>query len=244
MRADEIDGAGDPAPGAFGHHQDDPVAHFLADQRIERPREIGPTPFARSGFHIELEEGIPYHLGEVAAAEPMHGDAVFQRLVPLATDGFAFARRQRGEEIVKACETLALPVKLLVGALQIAEPAEELEFRLGRKGHMHAGSAAALANLDQAAGERALDGLGLRAVAHQEAAAGRRRERYGDLQLRIIAAAGALIGLGPAAVEHVFTARVALEIAGRRGNQGAIRRFCQHMPSLPARSGTDRLRIL
>ena len=36
VRADEIDGAGDPATGALGHHQHDAVAHFLADKRIER----------------------------------------------------------------------------------------------------------------------------------------------------------------------------------------------------------------
>ena len=28
VRADEIDGAGDPAPGALGHHQHDAVAMF------------------------------------------------------------------------------------------------------------------------------------------------------------------------------------------------------------------------
>src|SRR5580700_6492399 len=59
----------------------------------------------------------------------------------------------------------------------------------------------------------------MRAWLDQEPASGCRRERHGDLQLWIIAAAGALIGLGPAAVEHIFPARMALHIAGRGGEQ-------------------------
>ena len=57
--ADEIDRAGDPAAGPLGHHQQDAVAHALADQREERAREIGPAPFARAGVHVEGEEGVP-----------------------------------------------------------------------------------------------------------------------------------------------------------------------------------------
>ena len=108
-RADEIDGAGDPAPGAFGHHQHDAVAHCLADQRIERPGEIGPAPFARTGLHIEFEECVPHLFGEIAAGEPVHADAVCQRVVPLAADGLALARRQRAEEIVEAREARGFP---------------------------------------------------------------------------------------------------------------------------------------
>ena len=35
VRADEIDGAGDPAAVAPGHHQQHVLRHFLADQREE-----------------------------------------------------------------------------------------------------------------------------------------------------------------------------------------------------------------
>ena len=35
-----------------------------------------------------------------------------------------------------------------------------------------------------------------------------------DLQLGVIAAAGALVGFGPAGIEHVFAARVGFQIAG------------------------------
>src|SRR5271165_4004976 len=57
---DEIDCAGNPPLGALGHYQKDAVAHLLADQRIERAREIGATPLAGSGLHVEFEEGIPH----------------------------------------------------------------------------------------------------------------------------------------------------------------------------------------
>ena len=47
-----------------------------------------------------------------------------------------------------------MPVKLLIVALQEAELAEEPEFRLARKRHVHAGGAGDAAQLDQAAGQR------------------------------------------------------------------------------------------
>src|SRR5262245_30512340 len=47
--ADEIDRAGDVAAVALRHYQQDLVAHLLADDRVERAREIRPAPFARAG---------------------------------------------------------------------------------------------------------------------------------------------------------------------------------------------------
>ena len=54
---------------------------------------------------------------------------------------------------------------------------------------------------------------------HQQPPSGRRRERDRDLQLRVIAAAGALVGLRPAVVEHILAARMGLGIAGHRADQ-------------------------
>ena len=64
-RADEIDGAGDPAAVAFGHHQQHVAAHALADQREEFSGQIRPAPFARAGLHVEREERVPGILGDV-----------------------------------------------------------------------------------------------------------------------------------------------------------------------------------
>src|SRR3954471_20924818 len=46
VRADEVDRARDPAIVATGHHQEHVLAHGLADQRKEFPRQIRPAPFA------------------------------------------------------------------------------------------------------------------------------------------------------------------------------------------------------
>ena len=61
------------------------------------------------------------------------------------------------------------------------------------------GGLAQPAQLDQALRERGLRHGRSAPGRDQQAAAGRRRERHRDLELRIIAAAGALIGLRPAA---------------------------------------------
>ena len=93
VAADEIDGAGDEAAGALGHHQHDLVGHALADQRVELSGQVGPAPFARAGLHVELEEGVPGLFGQVLAGEPKHRDAGGKRAAPLALDGLALAGR-------------------------------------------------------------------------------------------------------------------------------------------------------
>src|SRR5215470_1115793 len=51
--ADEVDGAGDPAAVALGHHEQHVLAHGLADLREEGSREVWAAPFARTGLHVE-----------------------------------------------------------------------------------------------------------------------------------------------------------------------------------------------
>ena len=132
--ADEIDGAGDPAPGALGHHQQDAVAHLFADDREEFAGEIRPAPFARAGVHVEGEKGVPDRFGEVGAGEPGHLDAGLKRLLALAADGLALARGEAAKEVVEAGVAGILPMELLVGALQEAALAERAPFRLGQEG--------------------------------------------------------------------------------------------------------------
>ena len=79
----------------------------------------------------------------------------------------------------------------------------------------------------------------LRDRADQQAPSGRRGERHRDLKLGIIVAAGALIGFGPAMIEHIFAARVALQIAGRGRDQTAVGGAGQHMLGLPAGTRAD-----
>src|SRR5207237_8633890 len=90
--ADEINGAGDPATGAARHHQQYAVAHFLADNGKKFTAQVGPPPFARTGFHIKSEKRIPHRLREIGTGQPAHFDAGAQRLLALALDGLALAR--------------------------------------------------------------------------------------------------------------------------------------------------------
>ena len=78
----------------------------------------------------------------------------------------------------------------------------------------------------------------------EQAAAGRRRERRGDLQLGIVLAAGALIGVGPGVVEDVFALAVRLEVGRRGGDEPAVGVLDDHMGRRPAGSPADRPEFL
>src|SRR5712672_2641612 len=130
---DEIDGAGDPAALAPGHHQQHVLRHALAYKRKEGAGQIRPAPFARTGIHVEIEEGVPGILGEVAAGEGVNRNSISDGIAPLALDCLAMARVEGGEEILEAAVALVVPVKLLVVALQEAVAGQELRFGFARK---------------------------------------------------------------------------------------------------------------
>ncbi len=237
VRADEVDGAGDPAAGPFRHDEDDAVGHGPADLRIELAGEVGPAPFARAGLHVEAKEHVPDVFRQFAAGQPMHADAVLQRLAALPLDGLALARRQRLEEGVEAGVAGVLPVELLVGAPQEALLGEVAALRLRHEGDVDGGRLLPPAQLPQARRQRGSHRLGVGARPHQQAPSGRGRERHGHLELGVVVAAGALVGLGPAAVEHVLAARMRFQIAGHRAEERAVRAFREQMLGLPAGPG-------
>jgi NAD+ synthase (glutamine-hydrolysing) len=68
----------------------------------------------------------------------------------------------------------------------------------------------------------------------EQARAGDRRERHGDLQLRIVPPAGALIGVGPAPVEHELAPAVRLQIARGGREQAPAGVFQQQVLGQPA----------
>src|SRR5690606_11470828 len=113
--ADEVDGAGDVASAALCHHQQDIVGHALADQRIEGAGQVGAAPFAAAGIHVESEELVPDVFGEVAAGEPVYGDAALERGPALLLQRLALARGQRVQKSVVVAITLIDEVELLVG---------------------------------------------------------------------------------------------------------------------------------
>src|SRR6266851_4889716 len=98
---------------------------------------------------------------------------------------------------------MVAPVKLLIGALEETVFSEKLRFRLARERHMGGRGLADTAERNEAARQRGADLVLVDAAAEQQARPRRRRERNRSLKFWIIAPAGALIGVGPAAVEHV-----------------------------------------
>src|SRR5262249_40311847 len=127
-----------------------------------------------------------------------------------------------------------LPVELLVGAPEEAALAEDMPLAFRHEGDVRRRGFAQPGKLDEALGERGLDLVAARSRGGEEPPSGRRRERPGDLQLRVIVAAGALIGLGPAAVEDIFAARMGLEVAGHDAEHMAVLIFRDEMLRLPA----------
>ena len=93
--ADEIDRAGDIAPGAARHHQEHAVGERRADQIEESAGEIGAAPFARARMHVELEERVPMLWSNCRAGQPFDRDVAVQRVAPLALDRLALARGER-----------------------------------------------------------------------------------------------------------------------------------------------------
>ena len=241
---DEVDGAGDPAPVALGHDQQDAVAHLLADERVELPRQIGAAPFARAGFHVEVEEGVPHAFGEIRTGQPMHADAGRERVRAFAPDGLALARGERRQERIEAGVAGVLPMELLVRALEVAARAQQVPFRLGREGDVNRRGASAPADIGERVGKMRAHRVGVRPRAREQSAAGRGRERHGNLQLRIVAAPGPLVGVRPAMVEDVFAARMGLHIAGDGAEQDALGVFGDEVHRLPTGAGADRLRQL
>ena len=78
----------------------------------------------------------------------------------------------------------------------------------------------------------------------QQALPRHRRERDGGLQLGIIAAAGALIGVGPAMIEHVLALAVRFQIAGHAADQRAACVLEHKMLRQPAGLGGGRAAVL
>ena len=78
----------------------------------------------------------------------------------------------------------------------------------------------------------------------QEPASGHRGEGYRHLELRVVAAAGALKGIRPAVVEDVFAHRVRLEIGGEDGGRAAVRAVEDEMLAEPAGLPRRRARLL
>jgi len=139
-----------------------------------------------------------------------------------APDRLAVARIEGGEKILETAVTLVVPVKLLVVTLQESLGREKFPFRFAGKRHVDRRCLCQPAQRHQSARERGADTVALDAIWDQQARAGGRREWNRSLQFGIIAPAGAFIGIGPAAIEHVFALRVRFQIAGHDRRDRAV----------------------
>ncbi len=106
-----------------------------------------------------------------------------------------------------------------------------------------------LAQRPQAGDERRPRGVAVGLWRDQQPRTGHGRERHRDLELRIVAPAGALVGVGPAVVEDVLALAMGLRVAGRRGDDlagpPASTRICtgcqpERPPTQPESSSADR----
>jgi hypothetical protein len=176
--------------------------------REECPVEIGPAPFARTGIHVEGEEGVPCRFGQIGAGQPVDADSVCARLAAFAADELALARGEGVEEILERGIAGILPMELLVGALQKTLRGQRPAILALQEGGVHPGGLPLLAQGDQPLRQRRAHRLGICVGMHQKPRAGRRRERNRDLQLRVIVAARALIGVRPGMVEDIFALRM------------------------------------
>ncbi len=111
------------------------------------------------------------------------------------------------------------PMELLVSTQQEALRLGERSFGLRHEGDVDGGGFAQTAKFAQPLQQSGANIVRVRRRLHQQARAGGRRERDRYLQLRVIASASVLIGFRPAAIEHVFAARVRLEVAGHDARQ-------------------------
>ena len=102
-------------------------------------------------------------------------------------------------------------------SLRSSQPAASNSGTLGGldEGRMRRGQAVLLHNCFGRAQQR----RGIASVLQQQARAGRRGERRGDLQLGIIIAARPVPGIGPGMVEHIFA--LAVRLADRRAARRA-----------------------
>src|SRR3546814_15846982 len=81
-------------------------------------------------------------------------------------------------------------------------------------------------------------------IAQQQPRAGNGRERNRQLELGIISAAGAHIGVRPVLIEDIFALAVALGIGGGDGRRAALGIVDDEMDGLPSRARSVAARFL
>ena len=131
-------------------------------------------------------------------------------------------------------------MELLIVALEEAELAGKLPLLARREGDVERGGVEPVGQRRRGLEQERLALWPARSLAHEQARTGDRGEGHGGLQLRIVAAAGALIGVGPGVIEDIFAIGVGFQIAGHAGGDAASGVLEDEMLRQPAGSARRR----
>ena len=219
------------------------IAHRSAHMRKKCAVEIGHPPFARAGIHVERKKCLPMGFGDAGACQKLDLDATGERRLAFAADHFSLSRRESGQKGVEIRVTLVDEMKLLSGALQEAGGAERLPFGAVGKSDVERRGSGFFAKCAKP-GDKRLPRCFAVPWRDEQPAAGDRRERHRDLQLRIIGQSRAVIGIGPAMIEYVLAHGMGLQIGRRGGGETAAGVLDENMRAGPAGSRANRLRSL
>src|SRR5438105_6821662 len=108
-----------------------------------------------------------------------------------------------------------------------------MPFGFGQKSYVRRGGFAAPAHFAESLRQRVLDERQIGAWPQQQTPSRRRSERDRNLELRIVASTGALVGICPAVVEDIFTLRVGFHIGGHCADELSVGCLSQKMHRLP-----------
>ena len=229
----DADQRGGDAPAVLPGDEHQPVLRHRAGHALEEiAREVRRRVVRAVGQRVAAVEEIPFLRRDLVALVHRERDARIGDAAPFLLDLLALLALQAGQEgdEVGVGHRLGVgPVELhraahhpaCVGGGLLVLRVEEQQMRRRQLGVTRQ----LLHGLQQ---QRASGG-----VACQQSRPGHRRERHRIKQLRVVAQAVALVGVGPGPVEHVLAVRMVLQVQ-RTGRQQCLALHHRQELRLPA----------
>src|SRR5690606_31974753 len=171
--------------------------------------------------------------------EMVENDLCLFDSAPLAARLLALGRAERAEEFLEACVSAVVPMELAALARDESRALEQRALLVDRKQHVQRRCPRLGGELAGGIEQVLCDGGNVGSGRNEYALARRGRERHCRDELRIIPAAAALVGVGPAPVEHEFAARVVFEIERQRAEQRAGCVLDEQVRGSPRRAAAD-----